>query len=243
MNDMKQTIVPKSDQLNADDLISGPMTITITGVSIKGGQEQPVAISFEGDNGKPYKACKSMCRVMVMAWGPDASKYVGRSMTLYRDPTVTWAGMQVGGIRISHMTDIDEKMTMALTATRQSKKPFTVRPLVATEKKAAPPLTPDAERPPSPDQVGGAAPTNAAARNIAPADASIGAEDAASAATYITPEKALALEARCNDNAIPVAKLKAAAKVDRLSMLDNEGLARAHGWIDRLLAKRQEQTT
>lgn len=129
--DMRQAIIPKSDQLNADDLIGGTMTIKITGVDVKGGQEQPVSIHFEGDNGKPYKACKSMCRVMVSAWGPDSSKYVGRSMTLYRDPSVKWGGMAVGGIRISHMSDIDGDMTMALTVTRANKKPYTVKPLVA----------------------------------------------------------------------------------------------------------------
>jgi len=136
-NDMKQAIIPKSDQLNADDLISGDMTITITGVTVKGGQEQPVSISFEGDNGKPYKACKSMCRVMVAAWGPDSSKYVGRSMTLYRDPSVKWGGIAVGGIRISHMSHIDENMTMALTVTRANKKPYTVK-VLSVAKNAAP---------------------------------------------------------------------------------------------------------
>ena len=129
MSDMHQTIVPKSDQLNADDLIGRDLTIKITGVDIKGGQEQPVSIHFEGDNGKPYKACKSMCRVMVTAWGPDSKKYVGRSMTLYRDAKVKWGGMEVGGIRISHMSDIADDMTMALTMTRANKKPFTVRPI------------------------------------------------------------------------------------------------------------------
>ena len=129
MTDMRPTIIPKSDQLNADDLIGREMTITITGVEIRGGQEQPVSIHFEGDGGKPYKACKSMCRVMVSLWGADSSKYVGRSMTLYRDPTVKWGGMEVGGIRISHMSDIEKTMTMALTMTRANKKPFTVRPL------------------------------------------------------------------------------------------------------------------
>ena len=129
MDDMRQTIIPKSDQLNADDLIGRELTIKITGVSIKGGQEQPVSIHFEGDNGKPYKACKSMCRVIVSAWGSDSKKYVGRSMTLYRDPKVKWGGMEVGGIRISHMSDISDDMTMALTVTRANKKPFTVRPI------------------------------------------------------------------------------------------------------------------
>lgn len=135
MTDMRQAIVPKSDQLNADDLIAGDMTITITKVDIKGGQEQPVSIHFDGDKGKPYKACKSMCRVLVSAWGPDSTKYVGRSMTLYRDASVKWAGMEVGGIRISHMSDIQGNQTMALTVTRGSKKPYTVKPLTAMDRK------------------------------------------------------------------------------------------------------------
>lgn len=133
MNDMRQTIVPKSDQLNADDLIAGPITITVTEVRIRGGQEQPVSIHYEGDNGKPYKSCKSMNRVLVAAWGADASQYAGRRMTLYRDPSVRWGGMEVGGIRISHLSDIDATMTMALTATKGSRKPFTVKPLPAGE--------------------------------------------------------------------------------------------------------------
>jgi hypothetical protein len=132
--DMSAAIIPKSDQLNSDDLIAGPITVTITAVTVRGGQEQPVSIHFEGDNGKPYKPCKSMSRVLVSAWGPDSSKYVGRSMALYRDPSVKWAGMEVGGIRISHMSDIAETMTMALTATKGSRKPFMVKPLAAREK-------------------------------------------------------------------------------------------------------------
>lgn len=138
MSDMSAVIIPKSDQLNSDDLIAGPMTVTITGVTIRGGQEQPISVHYEGDKGKPYKACKSMCRVMVTAWGADSKQYVGRSMTLYRDPTVKWAGMEVGGIRISHMSDIASPLTMALTMTKSNRKPFTVKPLVAGATKAAP---------------------------------------------------------------------------------------------------------
>src|SRR4051812_24998120 len=101
MNDMRGVIVPKSDQLNADDLLAGPRTITIREVTIRPGTEQPVSIFFDGDNGKPYKCCKSMARVLVAAWGADANNYIGRSATLYCDPKVKWGGMQVGGIRIS----------------------------------------------------------------------------------------------------------------------------------------------
>jgi len=133
MNDMSAVIIPKSDQLNADDLIAGPITIKVTGVNIRPGTEQPISISFEGDNGKPWKPCKSMCRVMVTAWGADSKKYAGRWMTLFREPTVKWGGMEVGGIRISHMSDIDSALTMALTMTRANKKPFTVKPILASK--------------------------------------------------------------------------------------------------------------
>jgi hypothetical protein len=109
------------------------MTIRITGVTVHPGSEQPVAISYDGDQGKPWKPCKSMCRILVACWGPDSSTYAGRSVTLYRDPTVKWGGLAVGGIRISHISDIGSPMTMALTETRGKKSAFTVNPQPATQ--------------------------------------------------------------------------------------------------------------
>lgn len=106
MTDLSQTITPKSDQLNADDLIAGPRTIKVTKATVNQGAEQPASIFFEGDNGKPYKPGLSMRRVLVRAWGVNASAYVGRRMTLYRDDNVKFGGVAVGGIRISHMSDI-----------------------------------------------------------------------------------------------------------------------------------------
>lgn len=123
------TIVPKSDQLNADDLIGRSLTVTVTKVALTGEPDQPFAVHFEGDNGNPYKPCKSMRRVMVNVWGSDGNAFVGRRMTLYRDDKVAFGGTAVGGIRISHMSDIDRDVTMALTATRAQRKPYTVKPL------------------------------------------------------------------------------------------------------------------
>lgn len=129
MIDMSATIKSKSDQINADDLIGGPRTITITGVKLVA-EDQPVAISFAGDDNKPYKPCKSMRRVLVRAWGADGAKYVGRSLTLYLDETVKFGGAAVGGIRISEMSHISSSVVMALTATRGTKKAFTVKPMI-----------------------------------------------------------------------------------------------------------------
>lgn len=127
--DMRGVIEPKSDQINADDFMSGPQTFRIKGVSITPGSEQPVTISLEGS--KPFRPCKSMSRLLVAAWGPDAKEYTGRSFTLYRDPKVKWGGLEVGGIRISHLSHIEREMVVALTMTKGKRAPHTVKPLKA----------------------------------------------------------------------------------------------------------------
>ena len=137
MNDMTPIIAAKSDQLNADDLVGAPRTIRISEVAVRPGTEQPVTIRYEGDEGRPWKPCKTMSRVLVAAWGPDANKYVGRSVTLYNDPNVTWGGMKVGGIRVSHLSHIDKEMTLALTATRGKKAIAKIRPLADQPKQPA----------------------------------------------------------------------------------------------------------
>ena len=129
MTDLTDTILAKSDQLTADDLLAGPRTIRITDVQADPGAEQPVTIHFDGDVGKPWRPSKSMRRVLVHCLGPDGAAYVGRSVTLYRDPAVTFGGAQVGGIRISAMSHLERAITLALAESRKSRKPFTVQPL------------------------------------------------------------------------------------------------------------------
>lgn len=131
MTDLSLTIAPKSDHLTADDLLGGPMTIRITSVSAGTDKDRPIDIGFEGDNGRPYRPCLTMRRLLVYAWGKDGSEYVGRSMTLYRDETVKYGGMDVSGIRISHLSDIPRELTVALTESRTKKRPYKVQPLAA----------------------------------------------------------------------------------------------------------------
>lgn len=149
MTDMNSVITPKSDQLNADSLLSGPRIIRVTEVLISPGTEQPVTVRYEDDDGKPWKPCKSMSRVLVFAWGPDAKAYAGRYVELYLDPSVKWGGMAVGGVRISRMSHLERDLVIALTATKGKKAMFTVKPLVIEQKQAAPvvpELTLDAAR-------------------------------------------------------------------------------------------------
>lgn len=128
--DLTTTIAPKSDQINADDLISGPVTVTIAEV-VKGSPEQPVDIRLVEYPNRAYRPSKTMRRILVNAWGTDASTYTGRRITLCRNPDITFGREKVGGIEISHLSNIDTALTVALTSTRGKRKNYTVEPLPA----------------------------------------------------------------------------------------------------------------
>lgn len=70
--------------------------------------------------------------------GADSKAYAGKSLTLYRDDTVKWAGIAVGGIRISHMSDIEEELITATTLSKGSKKIIRVKPLQKQRSAPAP---------------------------------------------------------------------------------------------------------
>ena len=128
VSNLRDTIVPKSDQINSEQLLYGPLTITVTSVA-RGGDDQPIIVHYRNENGRPYKPCKSMRKVLIFAWGEYGNQWVGRSMTLFNDLAVKWAGVAVGGIRISHMTHIDREISLQLTATRGKKEPFIIKML------------------------------------------------------------------------------------------------------------------
>lgn len=125
---LSDTIVPKSDQLNAEQLLGGPITVTVTGVT-RGNDDQPVIISYEGDNGRPYKPCKTCRKVLIFAWGDDGREWIGKSMTLYNNPDVKFGGVKVGGIRISHLSDIQADIAISLTATKGKKEQAIIKRL------------------------------------------------------------------------------------------------------------------
>lgn len=133
MIDLKETIKPKSDQLNSDDLIAGPMMLEITGIRIVGG-DQPVCIDWRGGQGRPYKPCKSMRRLLIVAWGDNGENYIGRKITVFNDIAVKWAGKEVGGIRISHMSHIEKDIRIALTESRGRKASHLVKKIETEQK-------------------------------------------------------------------------------------------------------------
>lgn len=125
--DISKTLAPKSDQLNADDLIAGPMTITITDVKVGTG-DQPVSIFFK-EGTRPYKPCKSMRRALAFVWGTDSRKYIGQSLVLFRDNNAMFGGEKVGGIRISHATGINCDTPIQMTVSKGKRSVFVLKKL------------------------------------------------------------------------------------------------------------------
>lgn len=126
--DIAATTQPKSDQQNFDDYLAGPRVVTISEVKA-GSVEQPVEIHLVEYPGRPYKPSKSMRRVLVQAWGPEASGYVGRRMKLVGDPTVRFGGAVVGGIKIAALSHIEKRLTLSLTVTKGKRANHVVDPL------------------------------------------------------------------------------------------------------------------
>lgn len=145
MSDMAKTIVAKADQMNAEDFLAGAATFTVERVNVKqSADDQPVSIYMvDHDPKRPFKPCKTFRRVLVEIWGGDSKAYVGKSMTLFRNPDVMFQGEKVGGIEISHMSGLNGPRTLKLTATRGRKRTITIEPLKgsAAQSAATHPLT------------------------------------------------------------------------------------------------------
>lgn len=119
-DDVTPFLTAKSDQLNADDLVGGPITVRVVSARITGGTEQPVTVEIDGGH-RPWKPCKTTMRVLAALWGSAPSAWAGRMIRLYRDPTVKYGGVEVGGIRISGMSHIDGPKKITLAASKKSK--------------------------------------------------------------------------------------------------------------------------
>ena len=123
---LRDTIEPKSDQINYDDCIAGPIVDKVVNLAM-GTPDQPVIVRLEKH--RDYKPCKSMRRVLIAAWGDQGRLWIGKSLTLVGDPSVRFGGVEVGGIRISHLSGIDKPMTIKLTTARSKRSDYTVQPM------------------------------------------------------------------------------------------------------------------
>lgn len=128
---MKITAEPRSDQWNADDFVSGPRVFTIKGVS-KSKAEAKYDIELVEGEGRVWRPPLTMLRLLIAAWGDESPSWTGKRVMLHLDPTVRFGSDTVGGIRISHLSDIGDKpLTVALSVSRGRRQKLTVQPLKA----------------------------------------------------------------------------------------------------------------
>lgn len=102
---------PTTDQLNADDLFTGPRVFTVTKVTRgkgngKGKGDQPVNIHL-AEHPHPWRPAKTVRRLLMDAWGDNPTKWPdGLRVELYRDPSVRFGGDVAGGIRVAAMSHL-----------------------------------------------------------------------------------------------------------------------------------------
>ena len=140
--DITDALAPKSDQLDAVELVN-PRTFTIDTGSRLGTREGATVaeIRLVGFP-RVWRPSKGMLDVLAKCWGTDGKAWAGRSVTLYNDPEVTFGKDKVGGIRISHLSHIDGPVTVMIRGRGQGarKIAWPVKPLTV----AAPPPPPAA---------------------------------------------------------------------------------------------------
>lgn len=135
--DITDTIAGAVDQITADSLIGRTITARIARITRMSGApkkgDQPVNVYLDGEP-LPWRPCLTMRRLLVALWGPDASRWIGQSLRLYRDDAVRFGDAAVGGVRVSHAS-IERRMIVSLAATKGKKATYTVEPLPREEQR------------------------------------------------------------------------------------------------------------
>ena len=118
--DITDTLAANSNQFNAADIMGAPATVQILHASRQEDPKQPLVLKVSGGF-KPWLPCKTVRRILSEAWGADAGVWIGRWVTLYREPSVVYAGEEVGGIRVSALSDIPGNMTVKIKERKTGK--------------------------------------------------------------------------------------------------------------------------
>ncbi len=128
--DLSRTIKSKADQLNVDDLVTGPITVQVEGVKLTNDPQQPVHIYYYGCENRPFKPCLTVRRVLIALWGADGNQWANKWLNLYVDASVSFGKQKnIGGIRVDAVSHIPSSATIALTVRRGVKQHFTIQPI------------------------------------------------------------------------------------------------------------------
>lgn len=126
--DIANSLAPRSDQINADDLVAGPMTVTIREV-VEGKATQPYDFLLV-ETDRAWRPPKTVRRLIAAAWGTtDGKVYEGRRVRLYRDARVAFGKDACGGVRVSHMSHLSEPFEVKLQVSKGKRELFHVDPL------------------------------------------------------------------------------------------------------------------
>lgn len=130
MLDLSGTIKAKSDQLNADDFMQGDKLVQVEGVNLTKDPQQPVHIYYYGCEGKPFKPCLTVRRILIKLWGGDGDQWAGKWMNLYVDQSVSFGKQKnIGGIRVNAVSHIPSVATISLSIRRGVKQHYQVHPI------------------------------------------------------------------------------------------------------------------
>lgn len=132
----------KGDYISAAELGDKRPTLTISRITIcrieddkkKKDVDKPVMWFKEIDRGWMY--CKTTGHACAAMFGEDDEQWIGKRLTLYADPNVSFGGDQVGGIRIAGSPDIEKPIQVRIKFPK--KKAFDVH-LVPTKASTKPP--------------------------------------------------------------------------------------------------------
>jgi hypothetical protein len=126
--DLTNALAPKSDQLDAVDLLGSPPQIfTITDVR-EGNAEQPVNIHL-AEFPRVWRPSKGMLRVLAHCWGKTTAEWTGRRAELYCDPDVMFGPNRVGGVRISRLSHIEKRTSVPMIIKKGQGGSWNVDPL------------------------------------------------------------------------------------------------------------------
>ena len=99
--DLAASIEARSEQIDADNLISGPVDVTIKAVTKGPSNEQPIQIVLQ-ETPLFYRPNKTFRRALIGCFGDDASNWIGMRLRLARDANVMFGGVKVGGTIVTH---------------------------------------------------------------------------------------------------------------------------------------------
>lgn len=130
---MREFLTIKTDRFNYEHFISGPKTLKVSRLGKKVDQGKPrLLVFFEGHEDTPYWVPLGMAKCIASpdGWGESPfADWVGRSMTLFGEPTVQYGGKELGGVRVSHLSHIEKPYTTKISIRRGVRIDYEILPL------------------------------------------------------------------------------------------------------------------